>query len=377
MTILADTSQVVLRYMPEDTWGEIPTTALKELRLTGESLKVDRQTTQSEEIRDDRQITDIIATKVEASGGINGEFSYGAYDDLLEAALYTEAVTTSYTSSSVSIASNIVTLPGGHGQTFFAGQKIKMAGWSTTANNGYFTVTAVATNTLTLAETMTDDIGGEAVTISSKVMRNGVTRTSFVLEKSFGDVEKFIAFTGMVVASCSIGIEAQNKITTSFNFLGKNGQTGDATVGTGSPTAATTNAIMNAGDHVGAVKEGGTDIAIIKSLSIDINNNLRGKAVIGVIGNGEIGSGRIAVTGNISLYFADFAIYDKFIENETSSIRMTLKDTNGEYDIYFPKIKFTKADIVAGGPDQDVMVDGSYQALRDPVTGVTVMITKV
>lgn len=372
----ADTSQVVVRYMPEVTWGTIPSTALKELRLTGESLKLDKQLTQSEEIRSDRQITDVITTKVEPMGGTNHELSYAALDDFIEAALYGTWTVTNYSSTSISVSSNVITLPGGHGQTFYVGQKIKMAGWSTSANNGVFTITAVATNTLTTTG-LTDDAGGESVTITSRVLRNSTTRKSFVIEKEFNDITKFLVYTGMVISSMSMSIQAQNKITASFNFLGETSQTGTSTVGTGAPTAASTNDIMNAGDHVGSMLENGSAIAMVKGLTIDLNNNLRGKPAVGVVGNAEIGSGRCAITGDVSMYFENFTIYDKYINSTSSSMRITLSDSNGSYDIYFPKIKYTKGEIVAGGPDQDVMVDAGYQALRDPTTGITVMITRV
>lgn len=376
----ADTSQSIVRYVEETSWGSTPSSALTELRFTGESLKFNISTVQSEEIRDDRQITDLITTKQEAGGGINGEFSYQAYDAFLEGAMYNDWVDTNYSSTSISITTgNVINLPGGHGQTFYVGQSIKMDGWSTTADNGIFTVSAKTTNTLTTSETLTNDAGGESVTITSHVLVNSTTRKSYTIEKEFTDLTKFIAFTGMVLASMALSIQSQNKITCSFSFLGKLAATGTSTVGTGSPTAAPTAEIMNAGDNVGSITSSGSTVALIKSLTLDLNNNLRGKPEIGTIGNGEIGSGRCAVTGALSMYFADFALYTDYINSDSSSLSFRLNDTDslGTYIINLPKIKFTKADIVAGGPDQDVMVDGGYHAVRDPTTGYTIIITRV
>lgn len=85
----ADSNLVRLTILPETTWGVYNTSSNPdELRITGETLSLDRGTIVSEEIRSDRNITDLIATKESASGGIEFEFSALTYDELLAGALY-------------------------------------------------------------------------------------------------------------------------------------------------------------------------------------------------------------------------------------------------------------------------------------------------
>lgn len=86
---MADTSEVQLGYIEEATLGTTPATPeFKKVRMTGESLKHVRQNTRSNEIRSDRNTADSVQVSGGAQGGLNFELSYGAFDDLLEGALF-------------------------------------------------------------------------------------------------------------------------------------------------------------------------------------------------------------------------------------------------------------------------------------------------
>lgn len=77
-----------LLYIAETTPGTTPNTpAFKSIRYTGESLLYDITTTQSNEIRPDRNVSDTVQTKAGAAGDINFELSMNSFDDFLAAAL--------------------------------------------------------------------------------------------------------------------------------------------------------------------------------------------------------------------------------------------------------------------------------------------------
>ena len=78
-----------LRYVPEVTYGVTPSTpAMVALRHKGCSLGQTKDTFQSEELRSDRQISDLRHGTIRVSGGIDFELSYGEFDPILEAALF-------------------------------------------------------------------------------------------------------------------------------------------------------------------------------------------------------------------------------------------------------------------------------------------------
>ncbi len=82
---MSGTSQTRLAYIEEVTYGVTPSSpAFKTARMTGEGLKPNINNIKSEEIRADRNVPDLIQVGSSAGGDVNGELSYGAYDDWLE-----------------------------------------------------------------------------------------------------------------------------------------------------------------------------------------------------------------------------------------------------------------------------------------------------
>jgi len=85
---MSDTNRVKVAFVKESTYGEqVTTDKLQVLRITGESLKQDSSIIPSEEIRDDRQISNVVRTTLGASGAINFELSHQTFDDLIAAAV--------------------------------------------------------------------------------------------------------------------------------------------------------------------------------------------------------------------------------------------------------------------------------------------------
>ena len=383
MATTADTSQASLKYIPETTWGVTPGSGnMKSLRFTGESLSIEKSTTISEEINDADQIADLIATGIKAAGDVNGEVSYGAYDDLIESALrntWGSDISSSVTGVAVNSTGKIV-YPSGSLPSFQIGQAIRISGFVNASNNRTVVVTAVTTSTRVVTVTPSlaqESASAGAVEVKGTPIVNGSDIKSFTFEKEFGDVNKFLVYTGMVVDTMSISVEADEKITTSFTFMGKNGTNSSSTSNPGSLTPATTNDVMNGSTENMIVIENGVVIGYVKSVSVESANGLREKPIIAQIDASGVSKSRFQVTGNLMLYFTDFSIYDKFKANSSSSLAFSILDSSGEYVVYLPRVKFSEAKIVAGGPDQDVIVEGSYQALHDSTTGKTMVVTRI
>lgn len=78
-----------INYVAESVWGTTPTTPdMVALRNTGTSLVLSKDSFQSEELRSDRQISDLRHGTQQTSGDINFELSYGEFDPFIEAALF-------------------------------------------------------------------------------------------------------------------------------------------------------------------------------------------------------------------------------------------------------------------------------------------------
>lgn len=81
-------SRLRTAYIAEATWGTTPATpTFKNMRLTRNSIRGNKGTAVSDEIRDDRNVVDEIVLSRSAGGNLEGEFSYGSFDDFIEAVM--------------------------------------------------------------------------------------------------------------------------------------------------------------------------------------------------------------------------------------------------------------------------------------------------
>ena len=85
---IAAASSTRLAYVAEASPGVIPATpTFKTARYTSETLRLAKQTMQSDEITGNRNVTDIADVGRSVEGAINTEISYGTFDDWLEGLL--------------------------------------------------------------------------------------------------------------------------------------------------------------------------------------------------------------------------------------------------------------------------------------------------
>lgn len=387
---MADSSRAQLTYLAESTWGTTPAAAMTHVRYTNERLGYQISNTSSREVRSDRQVSDLVQTSAEASGSFDFELSYAAHDAFLASALFSTWGTPVAISIANDIASSNATSAFTSTTTDFAasgivvGQWLEVGGFTTNAgeNNGYYQVTSVATNSIGVSPTPASDEAagvGKTITMDGTLIRNGVTETSFTLEKAFTDVTQYIAFTGMVPSTLNLNIETGSILSGSLGFRGKSGVLAGTSVGTGPAVAASTNDVMNAVNNVGEVRENGAVLAqtALRSLSVDLDNGLRSVQAVGSLGNVDIGAGRCTVTGQVSIYFSDGALYQKYLNGTMTSLSFRVNDTAGNgYVVSLPKVKLTQGSVFAGGNDQDVLADFQYQAIRDPATDCSIQIDR-
>lgn len=82
----ASSNLAVLRCVAETVMGTTPTSpTLQNLRFVSESLNYNLENIESEEIRADRGVSDLIQVRSDAAGDINVEMSFATFDDFLTA----------------------------------------------------------------------------------------------------------------------------------------------------------------------------------------------------------------------------------------------------------------------------------------------------
>jgi len=379
---MSDSNRIDLAYIEETTWGTTPSGSLTGVRLTGEGLKQETQTTESEEIREDREIADIIRTSINAAGPINFELSYGMLDDLIAGAMLSTWNTSVDTVSSVTdidaaSTDNSYNATSSDLSVFGVGEWIEVRGFTEAANNGYKKVVSAAAGKLVVEQSLTDESSGDSITIKEmESIVNGTTLRSFTLQRDYNDLSsEFARYVGCMIDQFSLNVETDSIITGSMNIMGKNEESASSTLG--SVTAAPSNQVMNAIDHVPTIEEATSAIEII-NFGFQFNNNLRTRPVVGQLGSNELGKGGISVTGTLRAYFQDSALFDKYLNFNETSLALVTEDASGNAYVWdIPAIKFTDGSRVAGGRNQDVVADLSFGVKRDAADGNMIKIARV
>lgn len=395
---LASSNRAQVRFIPEATFGVTPTTGnCINLRATGETLAYEIQTTNSQEIRSDRQITDVVQTGASTSGGINIEFSAQEYDPFIEAVL--QGTWAHYgtdglgTAASVTIDSTARTLTWGAAPTganvltnLEVGQWFKLIAPSDAADKAYLKVLSRTATSITVdTATPIPGTGSRAsvanVQVKTSRIKNGTTQRSFSIEKEFADVAQFFLYKGMTANKMSLQFQSGSIVGGSFEFMGTVSQRSGTRQLPGTPVASKTLDVMNAVSGVGNVYEAGVPLTntFIKSINLDVDNALRGQDAIGTMGFVGIASGTISVGGSVEMYLADGTMYDKLVGNTASSLSWFVRDNtvdkNG-YVITANKVKFSGGGVTAGGLNQDVMLSMNWQGLMDS-NGYTIYIDRL
>ena len=393
---LASSSVVQVRVIPELTFGTVPVDGNpRNLRVTGETLDFVISKEQSKEINATRTITSVIPVTANSSGGVSGEISYQEWDVLMASTLQSTPVvygtsgvagtasTFAYTATTITNAVTALTLT--DRWTGDAGSPV-MGQWFQVQHSGNANdkkVFRISTSVAPTATVITLDASTPATVVGASAggkiatsrLTHGTTQTSLTIERNAFDITQFMAYTGMTPSKMSVGVSSGSLSTISFDFMGKSVQTGAVTQLPGTPIASYAYDIHSGVSGVTGstwatciLWEAGIPLAgtFVKSISLDFDNTLRSQEAICTLGAVSIGSGTIQVSGSMSVYFADLALFNKFKANTNSSIIFSSLDANNNgYIFTIPVANISSWKTNASGKDSDMMVDIQFIGLRD------------
>ncbi|MCP3684778.1 MAG: hypothetical protein GY861_19085 [bacterium] len=226
---MADTNRVQISYLEEATWGVTPSSALTDMRYTSEDFIYNVANITSEEIRSDRNVTDMIQTGADPSGGFNFELSFGSPADVFwESALFGEftADVGFSQSSDVSASSNAYASSGNNFDLTTAedvGRWVYVSGFANAVNNGWKQIVTAAVGALTVVSPTTmvvEAAGALTITINGKRLRNGIrdlTGTHTTGAASATLVDSNASFTNAVIGRTIYNVtEGESGTITAF-----------------------------------------------------------------------------------------------------------------------------------------------------------------
>jgi hypothetical protein len=372
---LAESNRVGIAYAKETVFGDGDLTSATTMRLTSESLVVDKATETSKEIRSDRNISDVIEVGASSGGSVDGELSLTTYDEFFESALCgLPGATTDFSGSATFTASSSDIVSVGAFADVVVGQYIEVQGSSEASNNGWHLVVARASDDLVQVSSSLVD-ASDTVTIKGTSIKNGVTQTSFAFEKAFNDVSVYEKFVGMRLGKMTVEATAKQIATLNFEFMGTSAEVGDSSF-VSSLGAPTSSEVVNATTDMGCVQvDGAVSDTPIQKVSVSIDNKLRQQDAVCTKYAVGIGYGQLEVTGSLTAYFKNRALLDIFLNHTDIAISFGFRDSAGNaLRVTVPSAKITSNPVAASGIDTDIMQELDFTAKLDPVTGCQIQI---
>lgn len=314
----ANASDTRLSIVPEAAWGVTPTTpAFQNIRFTSEGLTPNKETTRSQEIRPDRNVTDEIMVGRSVSGNMDFELSYGTFDDLLESLFHAEW----------DAEDDIIINGANIGQSFTAERTLKLNDGS----SHYSRFTGLVVNSMSLAIS-----AGSLVTGSFDVMgKFGGAGTSAIAGATYADAPQ------------------SRVINAATHFAGLTLTGGDL----------------------------GGETPLIQSINLNMTNNLRAQTAVGSIDNVGMGAGQFEVTGSIEAYFRPGLLQAFLDHEDLGLEFTLGTEAGSRYKFEIPTLVLTGAPGGnATGNDSDVMSTADFTGVLDRTSGTpiggTVRITR-
>lgn len=379
---MSNPSRHTLYFTEEATYGITPSTpAMKRFRHTETSLGISKSTSVSNELRPDRQIADFRHGTRQVGGDFGFELSYGSFDDLLEAVLLGTWSSSGYgysSSFSVDGAENSINDAGSDFIPVVAGQVIKVAGFESEANNGFFTVVSGNASKIVVRENLISESAKPVTLTQIEHLTAGTERRSFSILRHFSDIESadkpFQLFTGVEFNTLSLSLTPGEMITGSFGAIGKNGTlstTAPAGSALGQPTATK---VFDS--FTGQLKEGGTVIALVTEMTLSLENGLEPRFVLFSDTTIKPSVGRSNLTGQITVFFENAVMLEKFLNETPTSLEFIITDEAGNSYIFnIPSIKYT-----GGQPDtsgqSSITLAMPFQAIFDGSIGSQISVAR-
>jgi hypothetical protein len=376
--VISSNSQPVSSTDPAATGGQI-------LRRVSSSLKLAKDTYQSNEVRTDRQIQDFRHGVKRVTGSISGELSPATYFDFIEAACrgtksasVVALTETDLTSAELDNTTSTITFAGGAPVTLGlrVGDIIRFTNLATSANNSInFLITGFSgTSNRVLSvypapTTETADTAFNVTTVGKSVFvpSSGFVSRKFGIEIYNSDIDVSRFYTECRVGGFTMQLPATGMGTIEIPMMGR-----DMEVATGAsapfftaPASETTTGNIAAVN--GLLRVGGSTVGVVTGMNIQMNLNPSSDAVVGQNFVPEIFLGRANVTGQVTAFFEDSTLINDFRNETEVSILAYLTTTSASASpamtVYLPRVKFGDADVATSGEGGQA-ITMPFQALK-------------
>jgi len=401
---MADANKEQLAYLAESTWGTTPTSAMTIIPWVSGAMASGLDTTRSNSLRTDAQLSSSIQTGSSPSGNFEFEMTADTYDDFLKSVIRTDAdwSTSPTFSGTGAVTSTQFTGTGIH-TNVAVGQWVYITAPTVSGlaagNTGWFKVTAVATDAITTSPAPSEtDASVANMTVDGSYITNGSTLSSYTFAQNFSDLSnKYHTTTGCRLNSGNLTFTPNGIVTFGVGYDGKAMTQATAWAG-GSASAAASKDVaseVTAYESAYISADAGTAEAYAKvtedvlesSISLAVEN--RPQKGLGSIGNTSMAQNSVDATGSIQFYVnantwayeGYFLAFTKFglAQSLNFGTADDVTSITDRYLIEFPKIALTTEPGANSGLNTDLVYAFDFAAEPGGTIGSdakTITITK-
>lgn len=405
-----------LIYAREWKFGTVRTSmsgVAKVLRNTGDTLNMSKTANQSEELDGSRAIKFVRHGNQSVAGDVSFELAFADFDDLLAA-----SVGGTWGTVAAEVDLEITENPSPN-DTLVIGDTVFQFVAAGAATNNYDIeiqptlagtrplirraidvysgiaksagdwqgdiLTLVAStegtwaNTIPVSANLTEALDGFGNTHfdggeDGDVLKQGFDLPTYTIQKHFRDIDQVITAVGCAVNTLNIEVATDSIVTGSFGFVGSGiNEIDNVLMDDDVVPAENTEPFAS---YQGDIKFGNFSGCNATALSLNIDNGVTANYTICSNKAMSLGYDNVNVTGTITALFEDARELNKFIEEQATSLTLTLVDPVGnKYMIELPRIKYTGGETPVGDGGV-VSISLPFQALYDATAKSTIVITR-
>lgn len=347
-------------------------------RFVSEQYSGTPETTESAQIRTDRQSSGQVVTGLTVNGGHSFELAKEtAIEDFMESAMFNTWVSSSIVNDTFELnltTKKLIRTTGSFvTEGVVVGDFLVLSNFATAANNTIVMATAVSALEVTFVHpTGMVDAAAEAASyqICDK-LTIGTTKKPLTIEKTFLDLtNKALIYRGCLVSQMELNVEYGALVNGSFETQGNDYDNADAASEFASyneyfedpATSNTLNGSVDmpflATDVTGSWDQ---DAFCLQNVNLTLNNNLTVQNCIGRIAPENYSPGTAQVGAELSAYLKDtnWDLLARKLSQESFALGFMVKNTDGYYGFYIPALQVTFDDPASGGQNQEISIEMS------------------
>lgn len=355
--------------------------------FTGESMKLNRNTVESDTIQSDQTTKYFSYGTRNTSGGIDAELIFSDLDEIIESNMQSqwEPLLSLTQSSHGGAVGETVVMNGTDGS--YAGTYTIIA----VPNVNEFVIrhSKMPLATFGAGANQANIDGGGAADVTAQrphglLIRNGTTQKPLSVEVRLDDISQNFLRSGMVASEIAYTVGINTPTTANVSFMGKTEVTN---VQTQTEQNLSTDLTKTVGSNPintisGSVLEGGSAITDVVSVDLSVTQNAEMLETVFTDLSVAVNSNQYGFTGNLTMFLDDLVHYDKFVNGTSSTLKFTIEEATAAvtqdpaYEFNMPRVFYT--DSSAPAADQGTISHSMpFVAVKDETEGYVLQIIKL